>query len=45
MEKEVRIYTGGMDSDSDVRYIKNGDTRYAINCLASGGNSGSIESV
>ena len=45
MEKEVRIYTGGMDSDSDVRYIKNGDTRYAINCLASGGNSGSIETV
>ena len=45
MEKEVRIYTGGMDSASDVRYIKNGDTRDAINCLASGGNSGSIETV
>ena len=45
MEKEVKIYTGGMDSDSDVRYVKNGDTRYALNCLMSGGNSGSIETV
>ena len=48
MAKDKRVFTGGMDKDSDPRLIKNGDYRHAENIrniASSDGTSGSVENI
>ena len=48
MAQDKRVFTGGMDKDSDPRLIKNGDYRDALNIRnisSSDGTSGSIENI
>ena len=48
MAQDKRVFTGGMDKDSDPRLIKNGDYRDALNIrnIASmDGTSGSVENI
>ena len=48
MAQDKRVFTGGMDKDSDPRLIKNGDYRHAENIrnvASSDGTSGSVENI
>ena len=48
MAKDKRVFTGGMDKDSDPRLIKQGDYRHAENIrniASSDGTSGSVENI
>lgn len=48
MAQDKRIFTGGMDKDSDPRLIKQGDYRHARNIrniASSDGTSGSVENI
>ena len=48
MAQDKRVFTGGMDKDSDPRLIKNGDYRDALNIRnisSSDGTSGSVENI
>ena len=48
MAQDKRIFTGGMDKDSEPRLIKNGDYRHAENIrnvASSDGTSGSVENI
>ena len=48
MAQDKRVFTGGMDKDSDPRLIKNGDYRHAENVrnvASSDGTSGSVENI
>ena len=48
MAQDKRIFTGGMDKDSDPRLIKNGDYRDALNIRnisSSDSTSGSVENI
>ena len=48
MAQDKRVFTGGMDKDSEPRLIKNGDYRHAENIrnvASSDGTSGSVENI
>ena len=48
MAQDKRVFTGGMDKDSDPRLIKNGDYRDALNIRnisSSDSTSGSVENI
>ncbi len=48
MAQYKRVFTGGMDKDSDPRLIKNGDYRDALNIRnisSSDSTSGSVENI
>ena len=48
MAKDKRLFTGGMDKDSDPRLIQQGDYRHARNIrnvASSDGTSGSVENI
>jgi len=48
MAKDKRVFTGGMDKDSEPRLIKQGDYRHAENIrniASSDGTSGSVENI
>ena len=48
MAQDKRVFTGGMDKDSDPRLIENGDYRHAENVrniASSDGTSGSVENI
>ena len=48
MTQDKRVFTGGMDKDSDPRLIKNGDYRDALNIRnisSSDSTSGSVENI
>ena len=48
MAQDKRVFTGGMDKDSDPRLVKGGDYRDALNIRntsSSDGTSGSVENI
>ena len=48
MAIDKRIFTGGIDRDSDERLIKNGDYRYALNIRnvsSDGDEIGTVQNV
>ncbi|GAI79607.1 unnamed protein product, partial [marine sediment metagenome] len=48
MALENKSFTGGLNLDSEDRYVPNGDYRYSLNCRLSksdGANEGSVENT
>jgi hypothetical protein len=45
MNTDKRLFTGGMDRDTDPHFIKSGDYRYALNCIVVNDETGNLGAV
>lgn len=45
MNTDKRLFTGGMDRDTDPHFIKSGDYRYALNCIVGNDETGNLGAV